>query len=362
MMNKILLIATGLALGLSACNSGTSNNASSTNNISYTTLPGYNLAESGSSTIVTGIRGITESDSVYISGLYKTSNGVTNGAIYAGPINESSGSWYILNYPSQIAGESVTGTAWYGPNNGETAETISVVGNYTVESNNFAQGIMYRGPLDGSGTWTKLLPPSPDISNVKETIAHSNMGGIVVGNYDTHLATGKAFIYNIQTESYTNLILPVEPRPISVTAYGIWANGDGSYTIVGGYKNESQGLSNGYILDWHKTTGVITHFTTLYFNNQPTTSVISHVEGITTDGNGGYNLSADTSDGSLAGAAFVNVPRNLDGSFATPSWIPIVYPGSSTISANTVYQNNILGVYEFPGNAQVYSYLATINQ
>ena len=360
-MKKLLLIMSGTVIALTACNSGSSSNNSSTN-VSYMTLPGYDLAESGSSTIVTGIRGITNSTSVYISGLYKTAAGVTNGAIYAGPINESGGTWYILNYPSNLAGESVTGTAWYGPNNGESVGTISVVGNYTVESNNFAQGILYSGPLGGGGTWTKLLPPSPDHTSVKETIAHSNMGGIVVGNYDTHLATGKAFIYNIQTESYTNLILPVEPRPISVTAYGVWANDDGSYTLVGGYKNESQGLSNGYILDWNKTTGVITHFTTLYFNNQPATSVLSHVEGITSDGNGGYNLSADTETSSgTQGGALVNVPRNSTGGFGTPAWTPIAYPGASTTSANTVYQNNILGVYIPSGSSQVYSYLATVN-
>lgn len=358
-MKKLLLVIGGSIFTLVACSSGGSNGSGS--NISYTTLQGYNLAESGSSTVVTGIRGITNSTSVYISGLYKTASGVTNGAIYAGPINESGGNWYILNYPSNIAGESVTGTAWYGPNNGDSAGTIQVVGNYTVESNSFAQGILYRGLLDGSGTWTKLQPPSPDISAVKETIAHSNMGGIVVGNYDTHLATGKAFIYNIQTGGYTNLELPVQPREISVTAYGVWANNDGSYTIVGGYKNESQGFSNGYILDWNKTTGVITHFTTLYYNNQPSTSVVSHIEGITTNGNGGYNLAADTSNGSSGGAAFVQVARNSDGSFATPMWTTLAYPGASVMSANTVYENNILGVYELPNNPQVYSYLANIN-
>lgn len=359
-MKKLLLIISGAIFTLTACSSGGSNGSSS--NISYTTLPGYNLAESGSSTIVTGIRGITNSASVYISGLYGTANGTTNGAIYAGPINESGGTWYILNYPSSIAGESVTGTAWYGPNNGEVAGTIQIVGNYTVESNIFAQGILYSGALDGSGTWTKLQPPSPDVSAVKNTIAHSNMGGIVVGNYDTHLATGKAFIYNIHTGDYTNLELPVQPREISVTAYGIWANGGESYTIVGGYDNGTTGLTNGYILDWNKATGAISHFTTLYYNNESATSIVSHVEGITSNGNGGYNLAADTSNGSGGGAAYVQVARNSDGSFATPVWTMLTYPGASVMSANTVYENNVLGVYELPNNSQVYSYLATINQ
>ena len=108
---------------------------------------------------------------------------------------------------------------------------MQIVGNYTtVESAGSAIGLLYQGAVDGSGTWSTLLPPSPDNSNVINTIAHSTMGGLVVGNYDTRLATGKAFIYDITKNTYTNL---TKPGAVSITAYGIWYNGGSSYTIAG---------------------------------------------------------------------------------------------------------------------------------
>jgi hypothetical protein len=61
------------------------------------------------------------------------------------------------------------------------------------------------------------------------------MGDLVVGNYDTRLSTAHAFIYDMTTDQWTNL----NPAgSLSITAYGIWQNGDStstSYTIAGGY-------------------------------------------------------------------------------------------------------------------------------
>ena len=49
----------------------------------------------------------------------------------------------------------------------------------------------------------------------------------MVGNYDTRLATGNAFIYNIDTGTYTTNNIP---GAISTTAYGIYGD-----KIAGGY-------------------------------------------------------------------------------------------------------------------------------
>jgi hypothetical protein len=356
MKRNLLLISlvTGMVIG---CNSGSSsnNNVAPVASVQYSTLHGYN-DESGS-TLVTGIRGVNGSSYVYISGVY---SGATNsGLLYVGPISTSGGTWHLLNYPSS-AGVTVTSTSLYGPNNGNTSGTVQIVGNYTTaESAGSAIGLLYQGAVDGSGAWSTLLPPSPDNSSVINTIAHSTMGGLVVGNYDTRLATGKAFIYDITNNSYINL---VKPGAVSITAYGIWYNGGTSYTIAGGYSDaNARGITTGYLVDWDSATNTTSHWTSFNYLNEPANSIVSHFEGITTDGNGGYNLAADVALASgVAGAAFVNVPRNADGTFGTASWTNIAYPGANVISANTVYQNNILGVYVPQGSTSVYPYLATL--
>ncbi len=86
------------------------------------------------------------------------------------------------------------------------------------------------------------------------TIAHSTFGDQVVGNYDTQLATGNAFVYTISTGAYvTNNF----PGAISTTAYGVWGN-----VIAGGYSplgvGNGAGLDRGYI--YNETTGLWTSY------------------------------------------------------------------------------------------------------
>ena len=77
------------------------------------------------------------------------------------------------------------------------------------------------------------------------TIAHSTFGNQVVGNYDTGLATGNAFIYTISTGAYrTNNF----PGAVSTTAYGVWGN-----MIAGGYTPPGVGFERGYI--YNEDTG-----------------------------------------------------------------------------------------------------------
>lgn len=368
-MTKYKCLITVLALTgsilLSSCSNGSSSNTSTTS----TTVVQYNPftypnAVAGSGTAITGVRGVTNSTSVYVSGIYMESSGNV-GLFYQGSVtNSESGTWYTLNYPSS-RGVTVTGTSVYGPNNGTNSNNIQAVGEYTtVETGTRGLGFLYQGPFDGSGTWTTLHPVPLDGSPVIFTFAHSTMGGLVVGNFDTHLSNGHAFIYDINIESYTEL----KVGRVSTTAYGIWWNGGASYTIAGGYSNVNEsGIDIGYVLDWNSTTQTASNITSYYYNNRSPSNKITHFEGI--DGSDGaplyYTLASDWTESangtSTSGATLVYVYRNINGSFdQSASWTDISYPNAKTTSANTVYQNNILGVYTVNGSGLLNGFVASV--
>lgn len=340
--NKIVIVTLSF---FAACSSG--------QGINYAPFD-YSGASAGTSTYLTGIRGVTDSSDVYISGIDGPPNAGV-GLLYKGPIS-GGGTWYTFNYPSS-AGATVTTTALYGPNNGSTADMVQIVGNYaTTESGGDTLGVLYQGPLDGSGTWTNLNPQSLETRTVQNTIAHSTMGGYVVGNYDTDLVTGKAFIYDITNATFFEL---TKTGAVSITAYGIWWNGGTSYTIAGGFSNtDDGGISTAYVVDWDSSTHATSNWATYTYKNQ--SSVITHFEGITTDGNGGYNLVADwVKVGVGQGAAFVNIGRTSSGGFGDAAWTDYAYPGATVTSGNTVLSNYVLGIYE-TGTNIAYGYVATI--
>lgn len=309
---------------------------------------------------ISGIRGITESASVYITGVY-VQNGAPHAFLYQGPVL-GGGTCTPFDYPSS-PGKTVTATALYGPDNGNRSGNVVVVGSYTTaESGPYVQlGLLYQGPRDGTSIngWSTLNPSSLTTDTVINTLGHSTMGGLVVGNFDTNVATGKSFIYNISTNSYTEFKVP--GGSASVTLYGIWYNGGTGYTLTGGYSSVAQsGVDQGFLADWNSSTQTITNFVTLNYNNLPPSQVGTHFEGITTDGAGGYNLSGDWQNpGGTANPVFVHVPRNSNGSFGAATWTNFSYPGSSATSANTVYQNYVLGLYQLGGTLD-YGYVALI--
>ena len=320
----------------------------------YVTL-NYPLAAPGGSTLLTGVRGVDDSADVFISGFYASPapDSVDTGLIYKGPAT-GGGTWYTLNYPSS-PGATVVNTALYGPNN-DGAGGVTVVGNYTTEEAGAGTpiGLLYQGPLDGSGTWQTLDPPDSN-----GTIAHSNMGGLIVGNYVTQGApTGHAFVYDIESDTYSEL---VKPGAVSITAYGIWHNGGSSYTIAGGYTE--LGHSTGYLVDWNSAARTASNWTSFkYKNAEQEPALLSHFEGITSDGDGGYNLASDllVADTGLAvQATFVHVPRTASGSFGEAMWTDLAYPDSTLTSANTVYQRIVLGIYQ-TGTGVSSGYVATV--
>lgn len=325
------------------------------NPVRYSTLV-YPGAGVGDSTFLTGVRGITGSSDVYVSGFFAPAGSTAGiaGLVYAGPLS-GQGTWHTFTYPSS-PGATVTSVGLYGPDNFGTGG-ISVVGNITtVEAGELPIGVLYRGPLDGSGTWQTITPPQ-----ATATIAHSNMNGLAVGNYviTDGPGPGKAFIYDIGADTYDEL---VKPGAISITAYGIWHNGGTSYTIAGGYAEI--GIAAAYLVDWDSATHRASNWKSYRFKDQPQPiTLLSHFEGITTDGTGGYNLAADSllvESGGVVDAALVNVPRNRDGSFGEATWTTIAYPDSTVTSANTVFEASILGVYQRSGSARSIGYVATV--
>ena len=316
----------------------------------YTTF-NYPQAEAGGKTLLTGIRRSKESSKiVYISGFYKSPGDTSTVAfVYKGKLS-GRGEWFALNYPSST-GVTVTATNLYGPNNGPGSD-IQVVGNYTtVETGMSAIGCLYEGPINGSGTWTTLIPTLAD--SVINTIAHSTMGGLVVGNFDTNLDEGRAFLYDIKTQEYYEI---TKPGAVSITAYGIWHNGGHSYTICGGFSNAdpSSGIDSAYLVDWNNKTHTLSNWRVFSYNNDPVNAVITHFDGITSDGDKGYYLTGDWAglvNGSQAGF-FAHVKKKR------ATWEPITYPNQPVTSGNSVYKKVVIGVYTSPNDGSVNGYVS----
>lgn len=305
-------------------------------------------------TFLTGIRRTSSSrkDQVYISGFFTEQSGpLVIAFVYKGSLS-GKGKFYVLQFPSST-GVTVTSTNLYGPNNAPRRGQIRVVGNFTTsEAGSSALGCLYEGKLDGSGTWTQLLPSFPSVT-VLNTIAHSTMGRLVVGNYDTSLATGKAFIYDITTQEYFDII---KPGAVSITAYGIWHNGGRHYTICGGFANiGSPAIGSSYLVDWNNKTRTFYNWRIYWYNNDPTNSIITHFDGITTDSHGGYYLTGDwVSVGGSTYAFFCHVRRS-----GVASWSLVAYPNQTLTSGNSVYKRNVIGVFVDTSTSLSNGYIST---
>ena len=146
-----------------------------------------------------------------------------------------------------------------------------------------------------------------------DTIAHSTMGHLVVGNYDLKptvrggVVSGNAFIYNISTRRYTLLRLHGSLSTKS-SFYGIWQDGGpGSprYTLVGG--SSARGGQRGFLINYNERTGA---FGRPFFYTYTNRAVATHFDGITAVP-GGFNLVAH---GAGPAMAHVRGPRGTAGS------------------------------------------------
>ena len=334
-------------------------------------------------TIVTGVRG-SGGRGVVLTGTYLT--GSSSAAfLWRGPLSRAGGAAVSVLRP---AFRGVTGATFYGPDThvfnprAIPRGDVRAVGSY-VSSDAPAgvhdQGMIYLGPVSGrGGRWTSIAVPghgrqvTGHVSAcprrrpkcvVMDTIAHSTMGHLVVGNYDLKptvrggLVSGNAFIYNVNTRRYTLLRLHGSLSTKS-TFYGIWQDGGpGSprYTLAGG--SAARGGQRGLLINYNERTG---RFGLPFFGygNQ---AVTTHFEGITAAA-GGFNLVA-LARGHGPVMAYVRALRH--GGFGRARWWPVPVASSAlcpcqTITGNTVWRNRVMGLYVNSSAPAARSYLAVI--
>jgi len=326
------------------------NTSSSSGAVTQTTILGADQ-------FVTGVRGAAGSD-VVLTGT-SVIDGVQNAMLYSGPIAPTdAGGIYTLT--PAFAGQTVEGATFYGPdtprfNPGIGEGNVRAVGSYTYqESSSRNHGLLYEGPIGGGGVWTQLDANGGTVGGnaVANTILHSTMGDLIVGNYDLQgiPASGNACLYNLKTKAWTLFQFAA-----LTTAYGIWqtAPGGTDYVIVGGVQ-DGHGVNKGYVVRYDSSNGAFGRMRLYSALNHP--SLLTHFEGITAAGDG-FNLAALT----LREALFCSIAVNPDGSFGKATWIPFDYPQSRLTTGNTIYQNTMMGVYlERDGqSASVRSYAAT---
>ena len=117
------------------------------------------------STEITGIRGVTGSSDVYLTGINQD-NGTNYALLYQGPIQMTSASQWNRIGPVKCVVttlnpcEQSSGLNFYGPNNGTAPGNVVVVGNYNLPNDGFPYGLLYRGDVAGNGTYTKIDPSS----------------------------------------------------------------------------------------------------------------------------------------------------------------------------------------------------------
>jgi subtilase-type serine protease len=286
--------------------------------------------DSSGFTGVTGIRGDNMTGNYAIAGTGNTGGLLyrfSTGAFQPFPMPTANGS----NFPGAIS------STPYGPTFGAPTGILRVVGSFITASYPYNQSFLYDGAAaPGQQITPVLFPSTPGANPTLETIAHSTFGNQVVGNYDTDLKTGKAFIYNIATGTYTtNDRRGPGGLELSTTAYGVWGN-----RIAGGTTDPGPGgNTHGYI--FNQNTGTFT----LY--DAPGVGVIAtHFEGITAAGRAGeYNLVADSADATGTHAWAVHVDAN---GVATWVELKVTRPGSRTCcvtSGNSIYQDTAIGIF-----------------
>ena len=310
----------------------------------------------GSKTLLTGIRHISEKEYV-ITGFYKYPNDAFQPAsfVYKGKLN-GVGKWYILNYPS-IGQNIVSQTNLYGPCV-KHHDSYNIVGNYTLEGQTSTIGCLYQGKLDGSGKWTSIIPTSLSSDPILNTICHSTYGDLVVGNYDTVLVQGKAFIYDIKSKTFTDI---TKNDIKSITAYGIWQNSDKTYTICGGLVQDKE---FGYVVDWDNKKKKFSNWT-LYSYGNNVKSIVTHFDGISaTCDEHGYTLTGDYVElgNEKPKGFFAKVKRSKHCKFSrNAKWETLNISGADGISGNSVSDDIVIGVFNYNSETTVNGYVSFNN-
>ncbi len=340
--------------------------------------------------VVTGVRG-TANGRVVLTGSAATGSGTQAAPfLYQGRLTSAAGAAVSVLTP---AFPGVTSATFYGPDTHSFNPTtipsgqIRAVGSYQSSSapaGVLNQGMIYLGRGSGSGgSWTSIKVPADGTHTVghvracrkvqvncfvMDTIAHSTMGDLVVGNYDLNpsvpggVASGNAFIYNMTRHQWTLLELGGSLSN-ETTLYGIWQNGgDGSpkYTLAGG--SSARGTQQGFLMNYNERTGRFGTPKFFSYANAPTP--VTHFEGITAVP-GGFEIVAVSSAQDVS-MAFIPVDAD-NGSFGTARWYPVNVATSPLCSGgciiatgNTVYKSRVMGLYIPANSIAINTYLATV--
>lgn len=271
-------------------------------------------------TLLTGIRGNL------ITGFIANRNGSNLGVVY----DRKTGIWTPIKYPGS------SNTSVYGP--AVTQTGYRLVGSYEKKGQTNADGFVYDST---TAKYLTLNAPStlcaPKSCNY--TIVHSNYGNATykaVGNYDavtsgpsmtsrdTYPISGHAFVYDSVTATFSTLEFP---GSISSTAYGIWMNGS-VVAIAGGYTDKKG--THAYVRNLAGTKMLVYDWPK---------SILTHFEGITgAGGPGNYNVIGDYFD-------IKN--KTLEYGFFLPirNWTAGTATVIGPVSANSVYERTVIGVY-----------------
>ncbi len=341
--------------------------------------------------IVTGVRG-TANGNVILTGSAVTGSGTqTAPFLYQGRLRTAAGAAVSVLTPSL---HGVTSATFYGPDT-HTFNPVSIprgqvraVGSYlssAAPAGVHNQGMIYLGPVSGlGGSWTSIDVPANGAHTVghvracprtrvhcfvMDTIAHSTMGNLVVGNYDLNptvrggVISGNAFIYNMARHQWTLLHLGGSLSS-ATTLYGIWQDGgdrSARYTLAGG--SSARGIQRAFLMNYNERTGAFGRPKYFSYGNAP--ALLTHFDGITAV-RGGFNLVA-ISSAQWASMAFIRVKAG-GRSFGTARWYPINVTtsplcsgGCSIVTGNTVFKNHVMGIYIRNGSTRISTYLATVS-
>ncbi len=299
-------------------------------------------------TYLQGIKGGDQRGTYVLVGANNSPGPEPVGLVYQGFLDDvqkdgvsGSGTWTTVAVPKRFGAQ---GTSVYGPDN-LGAGFGNLVGAYTrklgskpVSAENPAiVGFVYTGALDGTTAsgWRSVQGTTQLGTPGTYTFVHSVDGGLAVGNTDNAGVDGltgyfglssTAFIVEVAGGRQIPIRFPGDRNPlITHTAYGIWANGKGSYTIAGGsgeVLNKSRDrvdTGEAYLIDYDSVTGRFSNYTTFAYRNRKDTDLISHFEGIYRTKGGNYRLPATSvalnKQGDAAIASVVKVRRNDRGGF-----------------------------------------------
>ncbi|MFO0201567.1 MAG: right-handed parallel beta-helix repeat-containing protein, partial [Alphaproteobacteria bacterium] len=294
----------------------------------------------------TGIRGLENGD--YLITGSTASGGVTSGLLYVGTLNGGDGDAYAINYPGAES------TSVYGPDYLGDGEVL-LVGTYVLPNDETRYGFAFRGNLATMATDVTDTANYEQIWNGSTfNYLHRTLGGLAVGNYitsDTPNERGRAYIYDFESNAFTDIVFP---GSISNTAYGIWDNGDGSYTIAGGFSqlpvnnadDRLRPIGMASLVDYRPASPPSERFSNwraFSYQSPDQATVGTHFMGISSVEKGVYTLSGSGYvSGEIVSSGLATVVRQTNGSFGDMAWVNLSPPESVTgvsglPSANSVY-------------------------